>query len=48
VGPEFTPVWITTSGLYGICPYGRMSFVESGSSGASAEEQLTPLVLYWL
>jgi len=41
VQPEFTPVEIATSGLHGIYPYGRMSVVESGSSEALAEEQLT-------
>jgi len=37
VQPEFTPVEIATSGLYGIYPYMQMSVVESGSSEAFAE-----------
>jgi len=41
VQPEFTPVEIATSGPYGICPYGRMSAFEAGSSDASAEGRLT-------
>ena len=32
VQPEFTPVEIATSGLYGIYPYRQMSVVEPGSS----------------
>jgi len=39
--PEFAPVEIATSGLRGLCPYGRMSAFEAGASDASAEEQLT-------
>jgi len=37
VRPEFTPVEIATSGPYEICPYGRMSAFETGSSEGSAE-----------
>jgi len=37
VRPEFTPVEIATSGLRGLCPYGRMSVPEAGSPDASAD-----------
>jgi len=41
VRPEFTPVEIATSGLYGIYPYGLMSAFEAGASDASADGWLT-------
>jgi len=50
VRPEFTPVEISTSGLYGICPYGRMSAPGAGGSEVSAggrSPAVMSLPLYW-
>jgi len=40
VRPEFTPVEIVTSGLRGLCIYGRMSAFKAGGSYPSGGEDV--------